>query len=373
MEKTQTDPRRTQRRNDRDLVALAGSRAPLALSYLTREEFADYQTSHQGRMLGAVAFGAARPRVAAPDCPYAWVDMPVLNGESSMFEVWSSAQPVVREDAGDFVAARNDDVLFGCLQMKLDRRLDAASHRAYSRIFDFIDGRDYGHLLRVWNYFPRITADADGLERYAWFNMGRHDAFADKGRVIGTDTPAACALGSRGNDLVIYFLAAKQAGRLVENPRQTSAFHYPAQYGPRSPTFARGRLMQTAGEPLLFVSGTASIVGHATLHIGNAPEQARETIANVRAVIAQAQLAGLDTSSANTGLLLKTYLRHAEDLAMVRGCLTQAFGPATKVLYLQADICRADLLLEVEAVYANASANVLVPVHSDQRRASYAT
>jgi len=305
-------------------------------------------------MMGAVAFGARRPRVTASDCPYAWVDMPVLDDES-MFEVWTCAQPVEREDAGDLVSARNDDVLFGCLQTKLDCRLDAASHRAYSRIFDFIDRRGYTHLLRVWNYFPQINGDADGLERYARFNVGRHEAFAAKGRVIGTHAPAACALGSRGTHLVIYFLAAKQAGQRVENPRQVSAFHYPAQYGPRSPTFARAMLMQTAGKPLLFVSGTASIVGHETLHIGNAPAQARETVANILAVMKQAQLAGLDSSRSRSDLLLKTYLRHPDDLAVVRNCLMQAFGPAANVLYLQADICRSDLLLEVEAVCLNAS------------------
>ena len=356
MEKTQTVTGRVHRRDDRDLAALSGSAAPLALSYLTPVEVAVHRARYPGRTLGAVAFGAESPRDAAPDCPCAWVDMPVLNDESAMFEVWTSAHPVVREDAGEFVAARNEDILFGCLQIKLDRRLDAASYLAYTRIFDFIDSLDYGHLLRVWNYFPRITADADGLERYAWFNIGRHRAFAAKGRVIGADTPAACALGSRGNDLVIYFLAAKRAGQLVENPRQTSAFRYPAQYGPCSPTFARARLLQTAGNSVLFVSGTASIVGHATLHPGNAPAQANETIANIRAVIAQARLAGLECSGANANLLLKTYLRHPRDFAMVRDCLKQAFGPATSVLYLQADVCRADLLLEVEAVYSNAFA-----------------
>jgi chorismate lyase/3-hydroxybenzoate synthase len=283
--------------------------------------------------------------------------MPVLNDEC-MFEVWTSAQPVVRDDADGLAAARNEDVLFGCLQMKPNRRLDAVTHLAYSRIFDFIDGRGYGHLMRVWNYFPRITADADGLERYAWFNVGRHEAFADKGRVIGADTPAACALGSRGGDLVIYFIAAREAGRLVENPRQTSAFHYPSQYGPRSPTFARARLMRAAGKPLLFVSGTASIVGHRTQHIGDAPAQARETVANIRAVMAQAQLAGLEYSGGGASLLLKTYLRRPDDLGMVRDCLTQAFGPATNMMYLQADICRADLLLEVEAVCLNEPARL---------------
>jgi enamine deaminase RidA (YjgF/YER057c/UK114 family) len=164
---------------------------------------------------------------------------------------------------------------------------------------------------------------------------------------------------------VIYFLAAKQPGQRVENPRQTSAFNYPVQYGPRSPNFARAMLMQTSGKPLLFISGTASIVGHETLHIGNAPAQARETVANIQAVIAQAQLAGLDQPIANANLLLKTYLRHPDDLAMVRNCLLQAFGPVAKSLYLQADICRADLLLEVEAVCssANECASIAAPVH----------
>jgi len=309
-------------------------------------------------MLGAVAFGAQRPRGAAPDCPYAWVEMPVLNDES-MFEVWTSAQPVVREETAELVAARNEDNLFGCLQMKLDCGLESASYLAYSRIFDYIDRRGYGHLLRVWNYFPRINADADGLERYVRFNVGRYDAFAAKGRVIGTAAPAACALGSSGTDLIVYFLAAKQAGQRVENPRQTSAFHYPAQYGPRSPTFARAMLMQTAGKPLLFVSGTASIVGHETLHLGNAPAQARETVANLLAVIAQAQLAGLDSPRSNANLRLKIYLRRPDDLAMVRNCLKQTFGPASNALYLQADICRANLLLEVEAVYLSVAA----PMH----------
>ena len=161
--------------------------------------------------MGAVAFCAQRPRIAAPDCPYAWVNMPVLNDES-VFEVWTCAQPVVREDTGELSSARNEAMLFGCLQLRLDRALDAASYLAYSRIFDFIDSLGYGHLLRVWNYFPQINADADGTERYVRFNAGRHEAFAANGRVIATDTPAACALGSRGHQSGHLF-SGRETGR----------------------------------------------------------------------------------------------------------------------------------------------------------------
>lgn len=352
MEKTQTSHTRAQRRSEHDLVSLAGTAAPLGLSYLARSEFAAHQATFSGRMMGAIAFGAQRPPVVAPDFPYAWVDMPVLNGEA-VFEVWTSAQPVVREDTGEIVSARNDEILFGCLQMESDGNLDAASYLAYCRIFDFIDSRGYRHLQRAWHYFPQINADdAGGLERYLRFSVGRHEAFAAKGRVIGKDTPAACALGSRGGPLIVYFLAARRAGQVVENPRQTSAYHYPAQYGPRSPTFSRAMLMQTEGKSLLFISGTASIVGHETLHIGNATKQAEETVANILAVMAQAQLAGLDSASSSANLLLKAYLRHPDYLPVVQNQLTRTFGPEANVIYLQADICRKDLLLEVEGVCA---------------------
>jgi chorismate lyase/3-hydroxybenzoate synthase len=352
MEKPQAGDTRFRRRSERGIDPAPATGAPLELRYFAPAEFDAHQAAFGSRTMGAVAFGAQRPSMAAPAFPYAWVDMPVLNGQT-VFEVWTSAQPVVRETAGGIASSRNHDILFGCLQMDTGENLDAASYLAYTRIFDFIDQRDYAHLLRVWHYIPQINVVADGVERYLSFNVGRHEAFAAKGRVIGENTPAACALGSRGGVLTVYFLAAKQAGQVVENPRQTSAYRYPPQYGPRSPTFSRAMLMQTAGNPLLFISGTASIVGHETQHIGDVGAQARETVENILAVVAQARLAGLDPLDAADNLLLKVYLRHADSIPVVQEHLAQAFGPAVNVLYLQADICRSNLLLEVEAVYLN--------------------
>lgn len=299
-------------------------------------------------MLGAVAFGAERPHVASPDFPLAWIDMPVLGRRSAVFEVWLSEQPVVRDDAHGIAAARNDEVLFGCIEIEQQASLDATSYLAYSRIFDFIDSREYGHLLRVWNYFPGINSDADGLERYQRFCRGRHEAFVAKGRLVANDAPAACALGTRGGSLVVYFLAARRAGQRVENPRQTSAYHYPEQYGPRSPTFSRAMLMQSAQKPVLFISGTSSVVGHETLHAGNAVEQINETVANIKALLGQAGFGGEDSGADRKNLLLKAYLRYPSDLPAVQGCLTRTFGQRAGAIYLQADICRSDLLVEVE-------------------------
>ncbi|MDB5809414.1 MAG: hypothetical protein JWN94_1536 [Betaproteobacteria bacterium] len=355
MEKTQTNDARVAGRIDAGLDRLAAEGSSFSLSYLTPAEFAVHQARCHGTLLGAIAFGAQAPQEMPAACPYAWVDMPVFDN-ATLFEVWTSDRPVVRENSAGVAAARNADTLFGCVRLKLDCKLEAASYLAYSQIFDYIDRCGYPHLLRAWNYIPRINALDDGVERYVSFNVGRHDAFAAKGRIIGTDTPAASALGSRGDYLIVYFLAAKQAGHLVENPRQTSAFNYPVQYGPRSPTFARAMLVQSGGEHQLLVSGTSSIVGHATLHAGDAAAQTRETVANVRAVIANARLAGANSSSRTPRFMLKAYVRHPGDLAAIRDCLTADFGATGTIFYLQADICRADLLMEVEGVCLNESA-----------------
>lgn len=320
------------------------------LKYLTPHAFEATRSAGEGRILGAIAFGAEPRALTAPDFPFAWVDMPVL-GAGTMFEVWLSEEPVIRDAADGVASARNDEVLFGCVQLEHPGSLDEASYIAYGRVFDFIDSRGYSNLLRVWNYFPQINRDAEGLERYRRFCRGRHDAFCAKGRIIGEDTPAASALGSRAGPLTVYFLAGKAAGERVENPRQTSAYHYPAQYGPRSPTFSRGTLMWSDSGALLFISGTAGIVGHETQHPGDAAEQARVTVENIRAVVAQAHVGGMPDRSGK--FAFKAYVRHPDYLPAVRDALEKCFGDGCETLYLQADICRRDLLLEIEGMYAD--------------------
>lgn len=350
MEKTQTSHSGHQHRNDNRLRG--GSRAATALevNYLVPDDFTARRFN--GHLLGAVAFGSARLDFASADCPFAWVDMPVLNRDA-VIETWTSRQPVVREDAPDISGAHNEDILFGCLQMDADR-LNETTFLAYCRLFDFIDSHGYGHLLRVWHYFPQINASGSGLERYQQFSVGRHEAFALKGRrMLQRHAPAACALGSRSGLMVVYFLAARRPGQPLENPRQISAYHYPAQYGPRSPAFSRAMLAQLDDEPLMFISGTASIVGHETLHAGDADAQARETVSNLVALIGESKRVGQYSAGTLGNPLLKAYVRRPEYAAILEKHLVQTFGSGTNAVYLQADICRADLLIEVEGVCLN--------------------
>lgn len=209
------------------------------------------------------------------------------------------------------------------------------------------------HALKIWNYLPHITADLDGLEVYRHFNIGRQQAFLEAGLSAFEGAPAACALGHHDGPLTVHVLAGPEVPRPVENPRQVSAYHYPSAYGPRSPTFSRAALVSLApGEETLLVSGTASIVGHETCHVGDVAAQTAETLRNLEAVLASAHRqtpARFDLRQMD----LTVYLRDPGDRATVEAVLAQALGAAApglrNALWLHADVCRADLLVELEA------------------------
>ncbi len=137
--------------------------------------------------------------------------------------------------------------------------------------------------------------------------------------------------------------------RPIENPRQVSAFHYPGDYGPRPPLFARAALAESGRHEWLWVSGTASIVGHQTVHTGDVVAQCEETARNVLTVLDQANQVTRTAGHRAEALSHRVYVRHTADFPVVRRALERCLGGAGLTL-MQADICRHDLLVEVESV-----------------------
>jgi chorismate lyase/3-hydroxybenzoate synthase len=243
--------------------------------------------------------------------------------------------------------------LFGYLQFEEDQfsGLEQATYHAYRSILACQQRLGYPYLLRTWNYLPDIHREEDGLERYRAFCLGRH-------RILET-TPnferhlvAATAMGTRTPRMLIYFLAALEPGLRVENPRQVSAFHYPFRYAPRSPSFSRATLKYWGAEAHLYVSGTASIVGHETQHVGNSLAQLDETLNNLQALVENVRrLHRLKIQALSELSLLKVYLRQGVDVVPVAQRLQKCLGGSVQALFLQGDICRNDLLLEIEAFH----------------------
>jgi len=322
----------------------------VTLKYLASDAVDEYLEQCGDRVACVIGFGRSRSAALKSDFPVLWVDTPVL-GSDAAFEVWVSDKPVTQYRDENITGAGNEDVFFGCLSAQFDsaKDLSETAQRTYSRIFDFLQRSACPNLLRVWNYFPDINAIEGGIERYRSFSVGRHEAFVRYNRKV-EDSPSACALGSHGGPLVVYFLASRTSGVQIENPRQTSAYNYPKQYGPRSPTFSRATLAFNGCSQVLFISGTASILGHVTVHPGSVALQAQETMSNIRAVIEQASQEGFKFAGFGDGMALKVYVRHTEHLRVVRDIILKEWGVLQELLVLQADICREDLLLEIEAV-----------------------
>lgn len=327
--------------------------AALNLDYVNAAGVAACLKEHQGHVLGLVAFGAKPAEARGLQPAPLWVRTPVLGGDDASFEVWTSSDPVTACGLGNIKASTDGNMLFGCLQLEQPEgvSMEVLSRQAYLEIFAFMDHLGCRNLWRVWNYLPRINEPENGLERYRCFNMGRHEAFVLSGRDINEENvPAASVLGCGADPMVIYFLAAKTPGKPIDNPRQLTAYHYPEQYGPRSPVFVRAMLASFGQTQCLIVSGTASIVGHETMHKGDVEQQTLETIRNIRALVQQAFPAG-GAGTDGGRMQAKVYVRHAQDMERVREQFERAFGSRQQTVYLQSDICRTDLLLEIEGVY----------------------
>lgn len=243
------------------------------------------------------------------------------------------------------------------------KHLEEASRHAYLAILELCQALRIPNLLRIWNYVPHINEAEGTTERYRLFNIGRKMAFDAYPQLVQDGYPAACALGSFDGTLRIVFLASVHKPYFIENPRQMSSSFYPEQYGIVPPLFSRATLLPQQAGAALFISGTASIVGHESRHAHNIQAQACETLQNLNTILTQANRIMKKIPMDSTGtpyslslneLSWRVYIRLPEHLTIVRSVLEQA--GISQAVYVEADICRTELLLEMEA-----SANCFIP------------
>jgi len=304
------------------------------------------------RLLAAFGFGAGAPRLDDPR----WLRVPLqpLGGGTAPVEAWISQAPVRHGRDAGLAWASDGQLLFGALELEEGGDgIHATAQRAYARIRAFLAASPCPHLLRMWNYLDAITEGEGDAERYRQFCVGRAAGLGIGAGDGDCRLPAATAIGRCDGRRVlqVYWLAAREPGLAVENPRQLSAYRYPRQYGPQPPSFARAMLPAGAGLPLL-ISGTAAIVGHASLHPGRVQAQVDETLANLQALVdaARVHAPGLPPAL-GAGSLLKVYVRQASDAAAVAERLARQLPPALPRLLLHAQVCRRELLVEIDGLH----------------------
>jgi chorismate lyase/3-hydroxybenzoate synthase len=311
-------------------------RAP-RVSYRTNDDVA--AALAEPGALAAFGFGAGAPACADPR----WLRVALEPFDApAPLELWQVDGDVVHGRDGALRWSAGGGWLFVALEV--DERGHGgpagAARYAYARLRGHLAARPERQALRIWNYIGAINQGDGDQERYKQFCDGRA---AGQGDCFADGYPAATAIGHHGDPhlLQVYLLACAHAGTRVENPRQVSAWRYPRQYGRTSPGFARA--MTLPAQDVLAISGTAAVVGHASAHEGDLDAQLGETLANLEALLANADMpAGFDTHSP-----LKAYVRHAADAPRVREILQQRL-PGVPVLLLQGDVCRRELLVELD-------------------------
>lgn len=297
--------------------------------------------------LCAISFGVPAPAVplGPPRGLSIHVKLPA-HGPPGVTEIWHVNDPVKVGGDGVIRFACGGHFLAGWIQIDEQAAggLSAAAHEAYDAISTFTKRSGHRHLLRMYNYFSAINAGEGDAERYKLFCAGRAAGFQ---ALPDRTLPAATAIGIQAPErsLLVYWLASSRPGRPLENPRQISAFHYPRQYGPSPPSFSRA--MQVADG--LLISGTASVLGHSSHHPGDLPAQLDEILRNL-ASLRQAG-GGVAPMHSGRGTLLKIYLRDAAQAGFVATYLREHLSAQHQFLILGADICRRELLVEIDAVH----------------------
>lgn len=288
--------------------------------------------------LAVFHFGAATAPHADPRAT--GVGLEPLDAEPPL-EYWTVAGEVTSGRSGDLRWSAGGGWRYVAIEVDetAERTLEAATECAYDQLLEHVAACPEPHLLRIWNYLDRINAGAGDAERYRRFCSARARSMALHGL---TRYPAATAIGHRGvpGRLQVYALCATRDGTPLENPRQVSAWQYPRRYGPTAPSFARAMRLPTGG---LAISGTAAVLGADSHHAGDVAAQASEAIANLRALLRRADLPRFGTAAP-----LKIYVRHPDDAAAVRAVLARELAPEVPRLLLQGDVCRGELLVEID-------------------------
>jgi chorismatase len=270
-------------------------------------------------------------------------------------EVWSSASATQSGRYRGLCYGHDGEYLFCAGSIPGASRYRELIKTSYQDLLALTVALDYPYIFRMWNFISHINSpNGEGMEVYRDFCQGRAEAFETHSGKWTSRLSAATGIGALGDGLVFYCIASRSRKPVhIESPRQVPAYQYPRQYGPRSPSFARASYLPTiADEPggTLYLSGTASVIGHATAHPGDLAKQCDTTLENIHHLLTASPANNGETPTLKDLRMVKVYVRDENDIPFVRERCAQAFVPSARIQFLNVDICRADLLLEIEGI-----------------------
>ncbi|MCE9583410.1 MAG: hypothetical protein K8T20_13070 [Planctomycetes bacterium] len=204
-------------------------------------------------------------------------------------------------------------------------------------------GLSYGNVIRTWIYLARLLDWYGDLNRVRTAWHGREHIGGEGGAAF----PASTGIQGRHLDEECFMdvlalenlsSAGSIAAPVRRSPRQDQSMSYGS-------AFSRGMTLDIEGKRTIHISGTASInTAGATTHLGDAEGQSLETLMSIAAILEEQ---GGSLQNITSATLFCKDRSVFEAWQRVTHLLKVPSFPAICVL---ADVCRPDLLVEMEAV-----------------------
>lgn len=237
---------------------------------------------------------------------------------------------------------------------------EAAAETAFDQMRNLLEAEDmsFNDLVRQWNYIGEITRVTEKGENYHVFNKVRSRQYGKYRSVHGF--PAATGIGMKYSGISLDCIAVKAGDNhsviAVNNPDQVRPYEYGRKVlcGVQVPQFERALLLSGSRDTTLFISGTASILGQDTVGIDDVEKQTVITIENIMKLVEASHHNGTGNSPAcdlNSLILLRVYVKRQSDFEKVKKICNSYFIGAPAV-YIEADVCRDNLLVEIEAEFS---------------------
>jgi len=308
--------------------------------------------------------------------PTTYVVQPPCNGSMVSVEAWGiggdSARTSIERIDRDLVIARHNGISWAYLG---DVRPETSASLIYDRAASAFDaatkrltsaGWRFDEVIRAWFYLGSITDEEGQTLRYYEMNRARAQFYQNIEFGAGLTPagwkkpvfPASTGIGMKGNDIAISCIALRSDGTEVtliplENPHQVAAYDYAHQYGPEQPKFVRAMAVVIGDVVTTFISGTASITASESRFDDDIERQTSQTLDNIEALIAADNFRFHGRNDLGATLadlaLVRVYIKRQSDYPAAKAICDSRLG-RTPAVYVIGDICRSELLVEIEAI-----------------------
>jgi enamine deaminase RidA (YjgF/YER057c/UK114 family) len=307
------------------------------------------------------------------------VGQPPADGHPFAVEAWilsrrNAGEKILDREAGGTVyrvveSPRGREIhvaLSGAASARGTRRQAESAFRQLKAVLS-AESLAFSDIVRQWNYIEGIVDQRPGQgslrQNYQVFNDVRTAFYASADFRRGY--PAATGIGMNRGGVVVEGLAlAPGRARLrivpLSNPLQQDAHRYSQEVlagralsgmeRKGTPKFERAKLVAEGDRGIIFISGTAAIRGQATV-LENPAGQARTTLDNIKALISRSNLEAHGRTARKPGRIeyLRVYIKRPEDARPVREVVQERL-PGVSALYVISDVCRPELLVEIEGI-----------------------